>query len=206
MAYAYHVFISYQYSPTFAYWVPNHFAPVLSEWLSQALAAKKLGPKAKICLAEEDIHFGDVWRKKLLAGLQTSCVLVPVFCPTYFDSAVCWAEWLTFRKREAALGNGNDGLVFPVIGSTGDNFPPEASAPQWANFTPHVTKCEAFRNTPEYRVFEALVQRLANDIALRLQKIPKFSDQWPVVDPDDPQVKANCAQYEPIIGMPSMAA
>ena len=73
MAYKYHVFISYQRAPTIAYWVERYFHPRFTEWLKQGA-----GAKASVFLDVADIDTGDKWSKEIKAGLEGSCLLLPI--------------------------------------------------------------------------------------------------------------------------------
>jgi hypothetical protein len=204
MGYAHHVFLSYQHAETIAYWVRRYFRPHLREWIDQALAP--YGQQVRIFLDEDGIEAGDKWRGKIASALRGSCVIVPVLCPTYFNSPHCWAELMTFREREKALAAGGAELILPIVACHGDNFPRDVLDAQYADFTAFVTKSTAFEAAADFRAFETRTQQFARAVVGKLQRVPAHDATWPVVDFADPRVLAAASRHEPLIGLPSLAA
>ena len=64
---------------------------------------------------QESIETGDNWDATLLAALQQSCVLVPMYSPAYFKSEYCGKEWQLFQLRREAYALAHGGLEPAVI-------------------------------------------------------------------------------------------
>ena len=68
---------------------------------------------------QESIETGDNWDAALLAALQQSRVLVPLYSPAYFRSEYCGKEWQLFQLRREAhaarQGGPQPAVIRPVV-------------------------------------------------------------------------------------------
>lgn len=200
MTYAHPVFLSYKHSPTFDYWVPQYFHHLLADWLGQFLAGHEYD--REMFLDTREIKPGQDWRNSIGSGLNQSCVLLALLSPKYFDSEMCWAEWLTFRRRAAQCAQV---LLVPVLVCDGPNIPLEARAIQYADLTDYVTLSEGFRRTDRFLDFEARVKALAKYLADCVRKAPPHDPTWTFVDPAQPEVQQRIAKPRTLL-MPTLAA
>jgi hypothetical protein len=123
LSYRYDVFLSYRRSwpGNAGRWVRNHFHRLLVDCLSDQLDWE---PKVFFDLEAET---GSHWPSMLEDALLHSKMLVGVWSPPYFRSAWCLAEWKTMLAREQIVAPARPaGLVYPVVFSDKDNFPPAA--------------------------------------------------------------------------------
>jgi hypothetical protein len=70
------------------------------------------GEQITIFQDRDDILWGQVWRDRLNAGVDSATVLVPIITPSFFASAACRKELSRFLEREKELGRRD--LIFPL--------------------------------------------------------------------------------------------
>ncbi|NOT62380.1 MAG: toll/interleukin-1 receptor domain-containing protein [Acidobacteria bacterium] len=184
--YQYDVFISYRHRAPVLDWVKNHFHPLLTQRLPDALP---VAHRAEVFIDYEEIETGSEWPAKLRSALKTSRCVVAVWSPEYFRSDWCLAEWQTMRERERLLDmrteNNPHGLIYPVRFFDGDHFPQEAKDTQQKDLSPWNIPHPVFRDTPDYIEFDRQIQVVANDVARIIQRAPDWAD-WPVITPPIP--------------------
>lgn len=183
--YLYDVFVSYRHKPPVLDWVRNHFYPLLDQWLPSAMAVEP-----KIFIDWEEIEIGAAWPAKLRQALRQSRCILSVWSPEYFRSEWCLAEWETFRERERLLGMASEqqseGLIYPVVFSDGEHFPPEAVGAQLQDLRDWNTPHHVFRETKAYVEFDNQMQTLVKGLAKTIGRAPAWQD-WPVITPEAKQ-------------------
>jgi hypothetical protein len=90
------------------------------------------------------------------------------------------SKWLN-----QAMPRDTNGLIYPVVFSDGEHFPPEAKAIQNKDLRKWNISSEVFRETRAYVNFEQEIQLIAQEIWQLLQTVPDYQQDWPVVTPDD---------------------
>lgn len=174
--YEFDLFLSYRRSGNVQDWVWNHFRPVLHHCLADELDRE---PRVFI---DVEIDTGTRWPDRLEEALRGSRLLLPVLSPQYFRSAWCLAEWRSAVDREALVGGDCD-LLYPVVFADRDNFPAEARHRQARDLKPWNIPYPQFRETPAYIPFHREVQKIAQDLAARLHRVPPWRPDWPVTRP-----------------------
>jgi hypothetical protein len=185
VGYEYDVFVSYTRTTNVQNWVRNHLVPTLHRALDDELASE---PRVFL---DTGIEAGERWPEKLEWALHRSRLLLPVWSPKYFRSRWCLAEWRTMLRREEALGISGPravgGLVYPVVFSDGDSFPPEAcEVQQERSFKEWTFPYPQFAETPRYLDFHIAVGELAGRLAARLVAVPPWQEGWPSEFPEPP--------------------
>ncbi|MDX2041811.1 MAG: toll/interleukin-1 receptor domain-containing protein [Acidobacteriota bacterium] len=179
--YLYDVFISYRHKPPVLDWVRNHFYPLLDQWLPSAMPVEP-----KIFIDFDEIEIGAAWPAKLRQALRQSRCILSVWSPEYFRSEWCLAEWQTFRERERLLELATeqqpDGLIYPVVFSDGEHFPPEAVGTQLQDLRDWNTPHQVFRETAAYVEFDNQMQTLVKGLAKTIGRAPAWQD-WPIITP-----------------------
>jgi hypothetical protein len=165
----------------------------LLQWLPQVT-----GDDARIFLDEESLDRGGTWPVELKTALCRTKVLVPVLGATYFRRPWCLAEWESMRAREQRLGmrtpQNPRGLIYPVVFFDSEALPLDAQAitrcdlRQWSYVTP------GFSRSAKYSGFIREMQRVAEELAVRLGDAPPWQPDWPVVEPPPPS--------EPVMDLP----
>lgn len=183
MGYVWDVFISYRRTQNVTGWVRNHLFPVLQNCLEDEL------DRAPKVFLDDQIEVGDYWPDALSGVLATSRYLLAVWSPPYFTSAWCVAEWQSMRARERALGIPGPGrprgLVYPVVYSDGESFPPEARAVQdRRDLSAFGFPYPQFSQTPAYLEFHATVRSIAAELAASLGDAPPWQAEWPIERPE----------------------
>jgi hypothetical protein len=181
VAYNYDVFLSYRHAGVVHEWVHEHFYPRLSEWLSGAAT------RDVAVFIDSSIEAGQVWPIALRNALCGSRVMVAVYSPQYFHSAWCQAEFRTILAREAACGLAVGGdarsLIFPVKFNDGEHFPEEATNITFRDLSGWNSPHAVFAETPAYVEFSKAVSELAEEIVRRLDDVPVWDKDWPIVEP-----------------------
>lgn len=180
--YEYDVFISYQRdSPTVAPWVRTHFFPELSQMLDDLVEYD-----VKI-FAGHDVPAGTMWPAKLREALQRTRVLVPVCSPKYFQNEWCLAEWHSMAKREEVTGMASaerpEGLIYPVIFSDSQNFPPYAHQRHMQSLTDYAHHLPLFQTSLAYLDFRTEVKKIAEELVVLFDRVPEWRPDWPVETP-----------------------
>jgi hypothetical protein len=183
MSYEYEVFLSYARSQTDGQWVRNHFAQQLEYRLNDVTR-----DRVRISW-DHQMESGVSWPDELKRRLRCSRLLVAVWSPEYFRSAWCMAEWRSFRERELKLGLFNvdqpRGLIYPIRYSDGEHFHSEAQRTQCKkDFSSLNYPFLVFQKSEKFLDFDDLVRDMASEIAQRLNQIPTWRDDFPIVEPE----------------------
>jgi hypothetical protein len=185
-SYDYDLFLSYRRAYPVGDWVHNHFGKQLASWLGES------APFEPRIFIDDQIETGAEWPMQLRAALRRSCVLVCVWSPSYFRSPWCVAELETMRERERRLNLRTEaapqGLIFPVRFHDGEHFPPNVSTIQYFDVSKVNRPEMSFRDSVEFLGLIERVQELSRDVAAAIQRVPPWSESWPVVtpEPEDP--------------------
>ena len=179
MAYEYDVFLSYTTAASNGAWVREHLFTALNEQLDNAM------PRAPSVFMFQEQESATAWPEALASALRASRVLVAVISPPYFRSPWCLAEWSSMIEREKAVGYGTNQqprlLIHPVVYADGIHFAPDAQRNYSRNFSTWNYPFPHFRDTPAYLEFFDAVEQLANDVANRIDDVPEWSDDFPIL-------------------------
>ena len=185
-SYCFHAFISYRRVPKVEEWVWQIFKDELATWLREWLD----GNEPSIFCDRQDIPIGSNWPQVLADGLRTSCCLVPVWTPSYFQSVHCLAELETFLRRQELLGERRRSLVVPVLWHPipSLHYPRlqrSVQETQSMDFTRFTFTGNGFRETARYVEFQEQVREFARAVAQAIRYVPDFRQDWPLVTPDE---------------------
>ena len=91
--------------------------------------------------------------------------------------------------REDALGMASvqrpEGLIYPIVFSDGDLFPPRARNTQYRrDFSNWRYPYEQFKEAAAYLEFHNAVTNVAAELAGHLNRVPEWQDNWPVSMPE----------------------
>jgi hypothetical protein len=182
MGYEHDIFISYRRTNTQGQWVANHFVPRLQARLNEN------APDSVRVYWDGLMDDGVKFPEELKSRIRTSRLLLPVWSADYFRSSWCMAEWQSFRRREEALGlflrRHPQGLIYPIRYADGDYFPKDAKETQCRkDFSLLNFPEEIFKSTVKYTEFDKLVQEVAKDLVIRLDAVPPWKRDFPIVEP-----------------------
>jgi hypothetical protein len=182
MSYEYEIFVSYRRSQTVGQWVKNHLIPRLEARIDD-VAPSPVRVSCDFQMAE-----GVNWPAELKRRVRTSGLLLAIWTASYFRSNWCMAEWQSFRRREMLLGLFSDeqtqGLVYPICYDDGNHFHPEAKQTQSTkSFARLNYPDEVFSQSALYLQFDDLVKEMAVELVARLEAIPSWRDDFPIVEP-----------------------
>lgn len=183
MDYDFDIFLSYRRSAMVGQWVRNHLLPCLEERL------ENVAPRPVRISCDSQMEGGSNWPAELKQRLQHSALLLPVWSADYFRSRWCMAEWGSFRKREETLGlfstQNPQGLVYPVRYADGEYFHPDAQNTQVRRDFSHLNfPYESFKSSEKYLVFDTQVQEMAQDLVQKIQTVPPWRANFPLVEPE----------------------
>jgi hypothetical protein len=184
MSYEYDVFVSYRRTGNVQKWTSNHLVPRLRDCLEGELDHD---PRVFFDTEQEA---GTPWPENLMRALQRSRLLLAIWSPPYFRSRWCLAEWKTITAREQVLGGGQESLAltYPIRYSDGKKFPDEAcNVQQEMIFKDWNYPDPQFAQSELYLGFHSAVVTLAERIAERLDDVPPWDPDWPVVMPEPPE-------------------
>lgn len=180
--YLYDVFVSYRHKPPVLDWVRNHFYPLLDQWLPSAMPVEP-----SIFIDWEEIEIGAAWPAKLRQALRQSRCILSIWSPEYFRSEWCLAEWRTIQERERLMSfrteQQPEGLVYPVVFSDGEHFPPETVGTELLDLRDWNTPHSVFKETAAYVEFDKQIQAMVKGLAKTIQRAPAWQD-WPVITPE----------------------
>lgn len=182
MAYEYDIFMSYPRRSPVGPWVQKYFHPLIETWLGAAM------PRKPSIFLDVQMEVGTHWPSNLKESLHRSRLMIAVWAPPYFGSRWCLAEWKTMLARHeyCNLGRGHKhGLIYPIRFFDGDTFPPEAANTQDDHdFTRFNTFAPGFERTRRYQDFETKVQAMCLKLSNWIAAAPKWSNKWPVIEPE----------------------
>lgn len=181
--YEFDVFISYSRLGSAPKWLTNHFFPKFRDCLVDQIA-----PAPKVFL-DETMPRGVDWPAELEKALRHSKILLAVLTPPYFESKWCMAELRSMHAREKLLGLASaerpQGLIYPVLYSDSDNFPPEDGLRRsWWDFKDLAVPDPIFQDTRDWINFHRRVTDLAQDLVELLKQVPPWRPDWPFERPD----------------------
>ncbi len=188
MQYQYDVFVSYRREDPVKTWVSQFFVPELRQWL-QALRGSN-----RVFFDEDGIDAGMSFAPKLAQALTHSQIMICVWTPGYFQSAWCWAELETMRRREQQTSMRTaakpQGLFLPVRFFDGENFPKEFNRElKQVDFEPYALTAPGWRSSQQYANFQLAIQSLCKELDKMMKTAPKFA-AWPLVMPKEVTRKA----------------
>ncbi|MFC6093700.1 TIR domain-containing protein [Saccharothrix lopnurensis] len=182
--YKFDLFISYPRRGNVQEWLMNHFLRKLRDCLADQFA-----PTPKIYV-DKEMPRAVEWPASLRHALWHSKIMIQLLSPQYFASKWCLAEWYSMLERERMLGLASpekpQGLIYPILFSDSDNFPPEGKTRAWWSFKDFAYPDPAYQQTHEFVRFHREVNDLAVDLVALLQQVPPWRPDWPEVDPPDP--------------------
>lgn len=186
-AYEHAAFISYKRNSPSHRWVTNHFYPLLRDRLPECLPPKK---PTSIFVDQNSVHNGTKWPEAIKLAIKRSKILIPIFCPSYFQSDWCMCELQSMMLRETEVGKRADGrscaLILPIDFTDGRHFPSFVQA--WAQrISLEQWNCEfpVFRETVAYPEFDRKVWDVAKDAGRLILDAPDFRDDFPLeLNPD----------------------
>ena len=182
MSYEHDIFISYRRSLTVGQWVQNHLVPRLEARLNE------VAPAAVRVFCDFKMEEGVNWPAELKHQVRNSGLLLTVWSADYFRSNWCMAEWQSFRNRETVLGlfseGHTQGLVYPVRYADGEHFHVDAQLTLCRkDFSSLNYPDDVFRLSAKYLEFDDLVRQMAGELVLRLNAVPPWQNNFPVVEP-----------------------
>ena len=197
--YEYVLFISYSRKGTCRTWVTQMLLNNLIASLEDQL------PNPVTYFIDEEIQPGAIWEERIRGKLMVSKVALCIWSPSYFQSDWCMAEWKSMERRQELLTNArpefaDSPVLFPVIYSNGDYFPPDAQGTQYSRMfieDPELLNhVEAFKQSVKYAELASRTRKLAEQLAPRIAHAPPFQSGWPWVRPESLQA--------PMIDKPTM--
>ncbi|RKR05591.1 TIR domain-containing protein [Flavobacterium sp. 90] len=180
MAYQYDVFISYKNHHVTNTWVIK-FEEKLKYWLTQELG----GNKPKIFFDKDTIETGNIWPNTLKNGVKTSKCLLCIWTPEYFRSKWCLSEWLSFEERTTYLNNSTHQIILPIRFHDGEHYPAQAKLRQCTDVTNYSNTNNAFWETQKAMELEDTIKDLCKTLAVAIQAVPDFNDNFPIIEIDD---------------------
>jgi hypothetical protein len=185
--YEYDLFISYSRKGTCRTWVTQMLLKNLVDILNDEL------PNQVSYFIDEEIEPGVPWEDRIRDKLLVSKVALCIWSPTYFQSDWCMAEWKSMERRQDLLTHvrpefADSPVLFPVIYSNGDYFPPDAKGTQYSRMfieDPELLNhVEAFKLSVKYAELVNRTRALAKQLAPRIVNAPPFQSGWPWVRPE----------------------
>lgn len=179
LTYTWDVFVSYRRTGNVTNWVLNHLVPVLTRCLEDEMC------RSPRVFLDTRIEIGSRWPDELAEALLRSRYMLCVWSPPYFSSDWCTAEWRSMLAREQAISMPAPHLIYPVVYSDGDTFPPEARDVQSRlDLSQYGYPYEQFSRTEAYLDFHARVRTIAVDLSSRLDAAPDWRQDWPIIRPN----------------------
>ncbi|CAN7700448.1 toll/interleukin-1 receptor domain-containing protein [Mesorhizobium sp. LjRoot246] len=180
--YEHDVFVSYRRSPNVGAWVQRHLVPLLQSRMDE------IAPRQIRVFCDYKMEDGVNWPSELRNRVRFSSLLLTVWSADYFRSAWCMAEWQSFRDREQHLGLFSDemtlGLVYPLRYADGKYYHPDAQLTLCRkDFSELNYPSEVFRESTQYLKFDALVQAVARELVDRLEAVPPWQEDFPIIEP-----------------------
>lgn len=176
MGYEYHVFVSYRRYQDWPAWVHKHFIPIFRHYLGA-----ELGEEPKIFYDVESIKSGDAWPKKLGSALAKSCVLVPLFSKTYFNSDWCQLELSSMLAREEKTGFSTDTrpgrLIIPAVIYDGESFPQIIKDIQAVDLTAYAN-IRLRSDSPKAEELAEVIKSWVPSVVSAIDRSPEYSDEW----------------------------
>ena len=176
--YEFDVFISYRRDGNPHEWGRNHFFDRLRRCLADHL------PWKPAVFVDEEMEIGVDWPLRLQRALSRTRILVPILSAEYFQSRWCTSEWQSMVEREELLGPGLHRLIYPILYADSENFPAYARRWTWKDLKSWNSPDLVFQQTPAYVDFHKQVEEVASELATRLQEVPEWQPDWPILQAD----------------------
>jgi hypothetical protein len=177
--YKHHVIISYRRLDQWEDWVRNLFAPTLRKHLGLEF------PDAVSVYVDDQINTGADWEYSLIAAVNCSRTMVPIFTNPYFASEQCCKELARMLHREEFLGlrceERPDGLIFLVRLSSRHYFPDHACRIQDGDFTDFAITSLA-PNTITHERFDEKIRLFATNLATAIRTSSDYDPAWEKLD------------------------
>jgi len=182
--YQFDLFISYSRHGSVQKWLLNHFYPKLVDCLADQFA-----PAPKVYF-DKTMPRGVNWPSHLQYALRHSKIMVQLLTPPYFESPWCMAEWRSMQERQRVLGLANSGtpqgLVYSILYSDSENFPPEGREIAWWDFKEFAHPDPVFQESRDFIHFHRSVADMARDLVQLLKQVPEWQSDWPIIEKPDP--------------------
>ena len=185
--YKYDLFISYSRLGSVQKWLLNHFYDKLRDCL-----ADQFGSSLKVYMDRRTMPRAVHWPSELQIALRHSKIMIQLLTPGYFESKWCLAELFSMRAREEMLGLAGlqvtQGLIYPILYSDSDNFPPEGLQRSWVDFKDFAYPDMVYQQTADFVHFHRKVNELACDLVQLVKQVPDWRADWPIVEKPDPVI------------------
>ena len=179
--YQYDVFLSFGRQDFLRDWTRQQFLPLLLFWLQE-----ELGRKPSVWSGQ--FKLGEDWDEVRRRALLSSKCLVALLTPSFFASAECRAVWATFVNRARQNKLELFELIVPAVLHENESFPAEAMSIQQIDFRDSFVLGDAFRDSAGYLTFQQKVKELSHVLATRIQRVPPFDTNFPIVTADEVDV------------------
>jgi hypothetical protein len=179
--YQYDVFLSFGRQDVLRDWTRQQFLPLLLFWLQE-----ELGRKPSVWSGQ--FKLGEDWDEVRRRALLSSKCLVALLTPSFFASAECRAVWATFVNRARQNKLELFELIVPAVLHENESFPAEAMSIQQIDFRDSFVLGDAFRDSAGYLTFQQKVKELSHVLATRIQRVPPFDTNFPIVTADEVDV------------------
>ncbi len=178
MSYKYDVFFSYKRNQLTEVW-HNKLVERLEFWLNNEIHDRDVS----IFYDKESIEIGDQWKSKIGEAIKHSRCIVAILSPDYFKSKWCYAEILSFLKRQENL-NTTGGLILSARFHDGHSFPKKIKDIQQQDFSEYASISSSFWETRKAAEFGEKIKAFAQVIAEQIKNVPDFQNDFPIVIPD----------------------
>ncbi len=182
MSYKYDVFFSYKRNQLTETW-HNKVVEQLEFWLNMEIQDRDVS----IFYDRESIDIGDQWQSKIGEAIKHSRCIVAVLSPDYFKSKWCYAEILSFLKRQEVLP-GSPTLILGARFHDGQSFPEKIKAIQQEDFSEYASVSDSFWDTRKAAEFGDRIKDFARVIANQIKNAPKFSADFPIIIPEQDEL------------------
>ena len=171
--YEYHIFFSYKRERLTLDW-HRKVVDLIKLYVRNSLNIGEDG--LKIFFDEKEIETGNYFEEDISQAIRTSMCMVAIWTPDYFHSNWCLSEFHSFLKRQESLANK---LIIPASFHDGINFPAEAKAIQFEDFTDYASPIKAFWDTSDAVEFAKKLRNFSENIASKIRRAPEFDANFP---------------------------
>ncbi|WP_025741734.1 toll/interleukin-1 receptor domain-containing protein [Aquimarina pacifica] len=182
MSYKYDVFFSYKRNQLTETW-HNKLVEQLEFWLNMEIQDRNVS----IFYDKESIEIGDEWKSKIGDAIRHSRCIVAILSPDYFKSTWCYAEILSFLKRQEIIED-STGLVLGARFHDGHSFPEKVKAIQQEDFSDYASVSDSFWDTRKAAEFGDRIKEFARVIAHQIKNAPEFQQDFPIVIPEEKEL------------------
>jgi hypothetical protein len=178
MSYKYDIFLSYNSNAGVKTWVEECFYPNLQECMQQEWPSE---PSIYNYTGQPP---GVRWPTDVQEALRRSKFMVCIWAPPYFRSHWCIAEWKSMCSRASAACTGHEAFIYPIKFSDGIHFPDDARSLFQHDFSQWTLPLEVLKRSLLFIDFYRAVKEVVTSLAGRLNELPAWCDNWPIVEPD----------------------